>query len=64
MAFIGLQPATAAASLDIVTDTTPQLGGNLDVNGNALVSTANGNIAGDGATNISGINSVTASNFN
>ena len=45
MAFIGLQPATAAASLDIVTDTTPQLGGNLDVNGNALVSTANGNIA-------------------
>ena len=45
MAFIGLQPATAAASLDIVTDTSPQLGGNLDVNGNALVSTANGNIA-------------------
>jgi hypothetical protein len=30
---------------DIVEDTTPQLGGDLDVNGNALVSTSNGNIA-------------------
>lgn len=29
---------------DVVSDTTPQLGGNLDVNGNSLVSTANGNI--------------------
>ena len=28
----------------MVDDTTPQLGGNLDVNGNAVVSTANGNI--------------------
>jgi hypothetical protein len=30
---------------DIVEDTTPQLGGNLDVNGNSIVSTSNGNIA-------------------
>ena len=29
----------------IVTDTTPQLGGNLDVNGNSIVSVSNGNIA-------------------
>jgi hypothetical protein len=30
---------------DIVEDTTPQLGGNLDVNGKTIVSTSNGNIA-------------------
>ena len=30
---------------NVVEDTTPQLGGDLDVNGNALVSTSNGNIA-------------------
>jgi hypothetical protein len=29
---------------DVVSDTTPQLGGNLDVNGNSIVSTSNGNI--------------------
>jgi len=29
---------------DIVNDTTPQLGGNLDVNGNSIVSVSNGNI--------------------
>ena len=29
---------------DIVEDTTPQLGGNLDVNGNSIVSTSNANI--------------------
>ncbi len=32
---------------NIVTDTTPQLGGNLDVNGNTLTSTSNGNIEVD-----------------
>jgi hypothetical protein len=40
-------PPTAAgigALTDIVNDTTPQLGGNLDVNGNSIVSTSNGNI--------------------
>ncbi len=30
---------------DLVQDTTPQLGGNLDVNGNKIVSASNGNIA-------------------
>jgi hypothetical protein len=29
---------------DVVDDTTPQLGGNLDVNGNSIVSVSNGNI--------------------
>jgi hypothetical protein len=29
---------------NIIEDTTPQLGGNLDVNGNSIVSTSNGNI--------------------
>jgi hypothetical protein len=29
---------------EVVEDTTPQLGGNLDVNGNSIVSTSNGNI--------------------
>jgi hypothetical protein len=29
---------------DVVADTTPQLGGSLDVNGNSIVSTSNGNI--------------------
>ena len=32
-------------SSDLVNDTSPQLGGNLDVNGNAIVSASNGNIA-------------------
>ena len=34
----------SAAISDVVDDTTPQLGGNLDVNGNTLVSTSNGDI--------------------
>lgn len=41
---------------NVVEDTTPQLGGNLDVNGNQIVSTANGNInlvaSGSGNINI------------
>ena len=31
--------------VDVVSDTSPQLGGNLDVNGNSIVSASNGNIA-------------------
>ena len=34
----------SSVSFDIVGDTTPQLGGDLDVNGNDFVSTSNGNI--------------------
>ena len=35
---------TLAAPTDLVNDTTPQLGGNLDVNSNSIVSTSNGEI--------------------
>ena len=49
---------------DIVGDTTPQLGGNLDVNGNSLVSTSNGNITftpdGTGKVVISGLSYPTS----
>jgi len=51
-------------SFDIVNDTTPQLGGNLDVNGNSLVSTSNGNITftpdGTGKVVISGLSFPTS----
>jgi hypothetical protein len=33
-----------AAAFDVVNDTTPQLGGNLDVNGNSITSASNGNV--------------------
>jgi hypothetical protein len=40
------QGSTADSALqDVVSDTTPQLGGNLDVNGNSIVSVSAGNIA-------------------
>jgi len=32
------------AAFDVVNDTTPQLGGNLDVNGNSITSASNGNV--------------------
>jgi len=37
-------PDTSDLLANVVEDTTPQLGGNLDVNGNKITSTANGNI--------------------
>ncbi len=37
--------AQSAGIANVVEDTTPQLGGSLDVNGNAIVSVSNGNIA-------------------
>jgi hypothetical protein len=37
--------ATSAALSNVSEDSTPQLGGDLDVNGNGIVSTSNGNIA-------------------
>ena len=42
----GTNPNIASVSLssDLVDDTSPQLGGDLDVNGNKIVSTSNGNI--------------------
>ena len=49
---------------DIVGDTSPQLGGNLDVNGNSIVSVSNGNISitpnGSGKVIIDGISHPTA----
>lgn len=36
---------TVGAGGEVIDDTTPQLGGNLDVNGNSIVSASNGNIA-------------------
>lgn len=36
---------TGGGSSDVVNDTTPQLGGNLDVNGNSIVSVSNGDVA-------------------
>ncbi len=50
--------ATSGAISNLVEDTTPQLGGDLDVNSNELVSTSNGNIAltpnGTGVVRIDG----------
>jgi len=50
--------ATSSGISNVVEDTTPQLGGDLDVDGNALVSTSNGNIAltpnGTGVVRIDG----------
>ena len=52
--------ALAGYLLNVVEDTTPQLGGNLDVNGNGLVSTANGDIPitpdGSGKVILDGLN--------
>lgn len=51
---ISLEASGAGAS-DLVNDTTPQLGGNLDVNGNSIVSTSNAsiNITPNGTGNVS-----------
>ncbi len=50
--------ATSSAISNVSEDSTPQLGGDLDVDGNALVSTSNGNIAltpnGTGVVRIDG----------
>ena len=49
-----------SALADVVDDTTPQLGGDLDVNGQSIVSVSNGNIVltpnGTGKTKITNIN--------
>ena len=50
--------ATSGAISNVAEDSTPQLGGDLDINGNGLVSTSNGNIAltpnGSGVVRIDG----------
>ena len=53
---------------DLLNDTTPQLGGNLDVNGNSIVSVSNGNISitpnGSGKVILDGISHPTADGTN
>ncbi len=53
---------------DIITDTTPQLGGNLDVNGNSIISASNGNIAitpnGSGKVILDGLSHPTSDGSN
>lgn len=57
-----------AGLTDIVADITPQLGGNLDVNGNSIVSVSNGDIAitpnGTGKVVLDGLNYPTADGTN
>jgi len=52
------------SATDVVGDTSPQLGGSLDVNGNAIVSASNGNIAitpnGSGKVILDGLSHPTA----
>ena len=64
---VAWEDAAGGGISDVVDDTTPQLGGNLDVNGNKITSVSNGNIViepngsgqvqiGDSSLNPSGIN--------
>ena len=54
--------ATGNEISNVADDTTPQLGGDLDVNGNAIISASNGNIAitpnGSGVVRIDGSNGI------
>ena len=56
------------SAFDLIVDTTPQLGGNLDVNGNAIVSASNGNITitpnGSGKVVLDGLSHPTADGTN
>ena len=45
LAFQAISNITGAGLQNVVDDPTPELGGNLDVNGNSIVSNTNGNIA-------------------
>ena len=51
---------------DVVSDTTPQLGGNLDVNGNTITSTSNANVVidpnGTGSVNVSSSRIINVTN--
>src|SRR5210317_505914 len=58
----------STVATDLVNDTTPQLGGDLDVNGNSIVSVSNGNITftpdGTGKVIIDGLSYPTADGTN
>jgi len=52
---------SGSIAFDVASDTTPQLGGNLDVNGNEIVSTGNGNIViNPGGTGVIDLSAPTA----
>ena len=57
-AYVDTQVSSGSGIQSVVEDTTPQLGGNLDVNSQSIVSTSNGNIVmdpnGTGAVTIEG----------
>jgi len=59
---VGNLVSGAGGLTDVVSDTTPQLGGDLDVNGNAIVSVSGGNIAitpdGSGVVRVDGSNGI------
>jgi len=59
--FIGTQPGTTVVG-ELSSDTTPQLGGSLDVNGQDIVSVSNGNILltpnGSGVVRIDGTTGI------
>jgi len=61
-AFHGDGSALTGLNSDVVSDSSPQLGGNLDVNGKDIVSTSNADIDiipnGSGKTNFGGNNSI------
>ena len=58
----------STVATDLLNDTTPQLGGNLDVNGNSIVSVSNGNISitpdGTGKVILDGLSHPTADGTN
>ena len=58
----------SSINTDLVNDTTPQLGGSLDVNGNSIVSVSNGDIAitpnGSGKVILDGLSHPTADGTN
>lgn len=62
------QAIVAGAMTSLSTDSSPQLGGDLDVNGNAIISASNGNIAitpnGSGKVVIDGLSHPTADGSN
>ena len=68
LAFASVGSLSGSGITDLVDDTSPQLGGNLDVNGNSIVSASNANIAitpnGSGKVVIDGISHPTADGTN
>lgn len=68
LGFASVGTLSGSGIQDVVDDTSPQLGGDLDVNGNAIVSASNGNIAitpnGTGKVVIDGISHPTADGTN